>query len=54
MIYEPNKGYNWEDEKVWEMVNPNLYVSFDITFYVGNLKMPYEIHLGKPSFYQSI
>ncbi|WP_224993943.1 terminase large subunit [Enterococcus faecalis] len=38
MIYEPNKGYNWEDEKVWEMVNPNLYVSFDITFLRGEFK----------------
>lgn len=38
MIYEPNKGYNWEDEKVWEMVNPNLYVSFDIAFLRGEFK----------------
>ncbi|HFK9572601.1 TPA: terminase large subunit [Enterococcus faecalis] len=38
MIYEPNKGYDWEDEKVWEMVNPNLYVSFDITFLRGEFK----------------
>lgn len=23
MIYEPNKGYDWEDPEVWKMVNPN-------------------------------
>lgn len=27
LIYEPNKGYDWEDRKVWEMVNPNIGVS---------------------------
>ena len=21
MIYEPNKGYDWEDREVWRMVN---------------------------------
>jgi len=26
-IWEPNKNYNWEDRKVWEMVNPNIGVS---------------------------
>lgn len=26
-IWEPNKGYDWEDRKVWEMVNPNIGVS---------------------------
>lgn len=38
MIYEPNKGYNWEDEKVWLMVNPNCGVSFDISFLRGEYK----------------
>lgn len=23
MIYEPNKGYDWENPEVWKMVNPN-------------------------------
>lgn len=27
MIYEPNKGYDWTDRKVWAMVNPNIGVS---------------------------
>ncbi|MED2754587.1 terminase large subunit, partial [Bacillus thuringiensis] len=26
-IWEPNKGYDWTDRKVWEMVNPNIGVS---------------------------
>lgn len=27
MIYEPNKGYDWIDRKVWAMVNPNIGIS---------------------------
>lgn len=27
MIYEPDKGYDWTDRKVWEMVNPNIGIS---------------------------
>lgn len=26
-IWEPNKNFNWEDRKVWEMVNPNIGIS---------------------------
>ena len=26
-IAEPNKGYDWTDRKVWEMVNPNIGIS---------------------------
>ncbi|TEA54967.1 terminase large subunit [Bacillus sp. BH2] len=26
-IWEPNKNYDWEDRKVWQMVNPNIGVS---------------------------
>lgn len=26
-IWEPNKGFDWEDRKVWAMVNPNIGVS---------------------------
>ncbi|MRB61619.1 terminase large subunit, partial [Bacillus thuringiensis] len=26
-IWEPNKNYDWENRKVWEMVNPNIGVS---------------------------
>ncbi|PHD00632.1 terminase [Bacillus toyonensis] len=26
-IWEPNKNFDWEDRKVWEMVNPNIGVS---------------------------
>lgn len=32
MIYEPNKGYDWEDREVWRMVNPNMGVSVNMTF----------------------
>jgi phage terminase large subunit-like protein len=32
MIYEPNKKYNWEDRKVWQMVNPNIGVSVNMEF----------------------
>ncbi|MCV9884709.1 terminase large subunit [Metabacillus halosaccharovorans] len=32
MIYEPNKKYDWEDRKVWEMVNPNIGVSVNMEF----------------------
>ena len=38
MIYEPNKGYDWEDEKVWEMVNPNLGISLTMDFLKGEYK----------------
>ncbi|MCG3089141.1 terminase large subunit [Sporosarcina cyprini] len=31
MIYEPNKGYDWTDRKVWEMVNPNIGISVTIS-----------------------
>lgn len=27
MIYEPDKGYDWTDRKVWAMVNPNIGIS---------------------------
>ncbi|PGO76243.1 terminase [Bacillus cereus] len=29
-IWEPNKNYDWEDRKVWAMVNPNIGVSVTI------------------------
>ncbi|MFS0594221.1 terminase TerL endonuclease subunit [Cytobacillus horneckiae] len=32
MIYEPNKGFDWEDRKVWVMVNPNIGVSVNMEF----------------------
>lgn len=32
MIYEPNKKYDWEDRKVWQMVNPNIGVSVSMEF----------------------
>ncbi|MHC5215406.1 terminase large subunit [Enterococcus sp. LJL128] len=38
MIYEPNKGYDWEDEKVWKMVNPNLGISLTLDFLRGEFK----------------
>ncbi len=32
MIYEPNKGYEWSDQEVWRMVNPNIDVSVNMEF----------------------
>ncbi len=32
MIYEPNKNFDWEDRKVWQMVNPNMGVSVSMEF----------------------
>lgn len=32
MIYEPNKGYDWENREVWKMVNPNMGVSVNMEF----------------------
>lgn len=29
-IWEPNKNFDWEDRKVWEMVNPNIGVSISM------------------------
>ena len=31
LIYEPNKGYDWTDKKVWEMCNPNWGISVDLS-----------------------
>ena len=31
LIYEPNKGYDWTDRKVWEMCNPNWGISVDLS-----------------------
>lgn len=44
-ITEPNKGYDWEDQEVWEMVNINLGVSVSLDFlkseYAGAKKNPF-------------
>lgn len=37
-ITEPNKNYDWEDPKVWEMVNINLGVSVSMEFLEGEYK----------------
>lgn len=37
-ITEPNKNYNWEDPKVWAMVNINLGVSVTMEFLEGEYK----------------
>lgn len=31
MIYEPDKGYDWTDRKVWAMVNPNIGISVSMS-----------------------
>ncbi|MFB8538227.1 terminase large subunit [Enterococcus thailandicus] len=38
MIYEPNKGYDWEDEEVWKLVNPNIGISVSLDFLRGEYK----------------
>lgn len=38
MIYEPNKGYDWGDRKVWQMVNPNRGVSVNLDFLEAKFK----------------
>lgn len=38
IIYEPNKGYDWEDPEVWKMVNPNFGVSVSMDFLESRYK----------------
>ncbi|QNR08243.1 terminase large subunit [Macrococcoides canis] len=38
MIYEPDKGYDWEDEDVWRMVNPNIGLTVTMSFLRSEFK----------------
>lgn len=50
MIYEPNKGYNWEDRKVWRMVNPNIDVSVNMEFLENAFKEAQKNSFNKAEF----
>lgn len=50
MIYEPNKKYDWEDRKVWIMVNPNMGVSVNIEFLENAFKEAQQNSFNKAEF----
>lgn len=50
MIYEPNKGFDWEDRKVWRMVNPNMDVSVNMEFLEGAFKEAKNNSFNKAEF----
>ncbi|MEK6459548.1 terminase TerL endonuclease subunit [Heyndrickxia faecalis] len=50
MIYEPNKGYDWTDRKVWMMVNPNMGVSVNIEFLENAFKEAQNNSFNKAEF----
>lgn len=50
MIYEPDKGFDWEDRSVWEMVNPNIGVSVNMAFLEGAFKEAQNNSFNKAEF----
>lgn len=50
MIYEPNKGFDWNDRKVWEMVNPNMGVSVSMEFLENAFKEAQNNSFNKAEF----
>lgn len=50
LIYEPNKGYKWDDPKVWQMVNPNFNVSVDMSALQIEFKSAKRSEHGKAEF----
>lgn len=50
MIYEPNKKYDWEDRKVWIMVNPNMGVSVSMEFLENAFKEAQNNSFNKAEF----
>lgn len=50
MIYEPNKKFDWEDRKVWIMVNPNMGVSVSMEFLEGAFKEAQNNSFNKAEF----
>ena len=50
MIYEPNKGYDWEDRKVWRMVNPNYGITVSADFLENAFKEAKKNSFNKAEF----
>ncbi|MEW8987823.1 MAG: terminase TerL endonuclease subunit, partial [Bacillus sp. (in: firmicutes)] len=50
MIYEPNKKFDWEDRKVWRMVNPNIDVSVNMEFLENAFKEAQQNSFNKAEF----
>lgn len=50
MIYEPNKGFDWTDRKVWRMVNPNMGVSVSMEFLENAFKEAQKNSFNKAEF----
>lgn len=50
MIYEPNKGYDWEDRKVWQMVNPNYGITVNSDFLENAFKEAKKNSFNKAEF----
>ncbi len=50
LIYEPNKRYDWEDRKVWKMVNPNIGVSVTMEALEQEFKSAQRSEHGKAEF----
>ncbi|MDK8641323.1 terminase large subunit [Niallia taxi] len=50
MIYEPNKKFDWEDRKVWLMVNPNMGVSVNMEFLENAFKEAQQNSFNKAEF----
>lgn len=50
MIYEPNKKFDWEDRKVWMMVNPNMGVSVNMEFLENAFKEARKNSFNKAEF----
>lgn len=50
MIYEPNKGFDWEDRDVWKMVNPNINISVNLSFLENAFKEAQENSFNKAEF----
>src|SRR5690625_4403439 len=50
MIYEPNKGFDWEDRNVWRIVNPNMDVSVNMEFLENYFKEAQKNSFNKAEF----
>ncbi|MFD2628735.1 terminase large subunit [Oceanobacillus kapialis] len=50
MVYEPNKKFDWEDRKVWFMVNPNMGVSVNMEFLENAFKEAKQNSFNKAEF----
>lgn len=50
MVYEPNKKFDWENRKVWQMVNPNMGVSVNMEFLENAFKEAKQNSFNKAEF----